>query len=117
MRKRTISHLFDTIMWYIIYLLPLILTIISWRTSGNLSISSIMTTAGFEILSTNLIFTSLSALFGSTGIFPIFNSTDILMYMSYFVSIMIIHLAVDVLLFIVRLSHNWLEGICGGNHD
>lgn len=117
MRKRTIKYLFDNIFWYSIYLLPLIFALIYWAKTGSSDLSTIMSTGGFNILSTNVIYTSLSSLFGADGLLPLFQSPDILMYLTYFVSVMIIHLAVDVLLFIVRIGHDWLDGVCGGKNE
>ncbi len=117
MRKRTIKYLCDNIFWYTIYLLPVIFALIYWFKTGSSNLSTIMSTGGFSILSTNVIYTSLSSLFGVDGIFPLFQSPDILMFLTYFVSVMIIHLAVDVLLFIVRLAHDWLDGVFGGKNE
>lgn len=117
MRKRTINHLFDTIFWYLIYLLPLIFSIIYWIKFGILDIANIFTLAGFDLFANNIVFNSLNSIFGSIGIIPLFNGTGILMYLSYFIICMVVHLAVDVLLFIVRIAHNWIEGFIGGKND
>lgn len=117
MRKRTINHLFDTIFWYLIYMLPLIFAIIYWSKFGSLDISNIFTLGGFSLFANNIVFSSLNSIFGPTGIIPLFNGSGILMYLSYFIICMIVHLAVDVLLFIVRIAHNWIEGIAGGKND
>lgn len=117
MRKRTIKYLFDNIFWYLIYMLPLIFSIIYWAKFGTLDIGNIFTFAGFDLFANNIVFTSLNSIFGATGIIPLFNGTGILMLLSYFIICWIVHLAVDVLLFIVRLAHNWMEGIVGGKND
>lgn len=114
MRKKTISHLFDTAMWYLIYLLPLFILLLSWLRRDYVSLSSAMTTCGLGIFVDNPILTSLSSMFGASGMFPIFNNPDLLCYLTYFICVMIIHIFVDVLLFVVRLAHNWLDGVVGG---
>ena len=100
-----------------IYMLPLIFALIHWLKIGTLDIASIFVLGGFELFTDNIVFTSLSSIFGATGVIPLFSGNGLLMYLSYFIICMIIHLAVDVLLFIIRLAHNWLEGIVGGKCD
>lgn len=117
MRKRTIRHLFDNIFWYLIYSLPLILMLLHWFKLGTTDISSIFALAGLELFADNIVFNSLSALFGINGLLPLFASNGLLMLLSYFIICWLVHLAVDVLLFIVRLAHNWMDGIVGGKHD
>lgn len=117
MRKRTIKCLFDNVMWYLIYLLPLIFAIVHWTKIGTLDIASVFTLGGFELFADNIVFTSLNSIFGANGVIPLFSGNGLLMYLSYFIICMIVHLAVDTLLFIVRLAHNWLEGIVGGKND
>ncbi len=118
MRKRTISCLFDNIMWYLLYLLPLVVYLfVVIRTGNLLSLSSAMNTAGLGILESNVIFNSLNSLFGSAGVMPLFVSTDLLLYFSYFISVWLCHLAVDVLLFIVRLAHKFMDCFGGAKDE
>lgn len=117
MRKKTIKTLFDNILWYVIYLLPLIFAILHWFKLGTIDISSVFVLGGFELFSNNIIFTALSSLFGSAGVLPLFAGDGLLMYLSYFIICWIVHLAVDVLLFIVRWSHKMLDGFLGGKDD
>lgn len=117
MRKRTIKCLFDNIFWSVIYMLPLIFAIIHWFKIGVIDLSSVFALGGFELFADNIVFSSLNSIFGASGIVPLFADSGILMYLSYFVICMIVHLVVDVLLFIVRLAHNWMEGIVGGKND
>lgn len=100
-------HVLDNLMWYIIYTLPLLLWLIQSRVSVDVDISSIM--SAFSIAD-NFIMSSFKDIFGTSGVFPLFdNSSFIFAYMTYFISTMIIHLAVDVLLFIVRWSHDMID--------
>lgn len=116
MRKKTIKFLFENILWYFIYLLPLFFACIHWSKFGCLNFAEILSAGGFDVLSANIVYSCLSDLFGSTGIFPMFTFNGILMYMSYFISVSIIHLAVDTLLFIVRIAQSWLDGFVGGKN-
>lgn len=105
---KKIVHVLDNLMWYIIYTLPILLWLIQSRFAIDVDISSIMST--FSIVD-NFIMSSLQSVFGTDGVLPLFdNSSFIFAYMTYFISVMIIHLAVDVLLFIVRWSHDMIDG-------
>lgn len=117
MRKRTINHLFDTYLWYLIYLLPLIFAIIHWFKIGVIDLAGVFSLGGFSLVADNFVFTSLNSIFGASGIVPLFADSGLLMYLSYFIICMIVHLAVDCLLFIVRLAHNWMDGVVGGKND
>ena len=98
-------------------MLPLIFAILHWFKLGIIDIASVFTLGGFELFADNVVFTSLNSIFGASGIMPLFAGNGILMYLSYFIICMIVHVAVDVLLFIVRLAHNWMDGIVGGKND
>ena len=114
MRKRTINYLFDEIMWYLIYLLPLFLYLLLIVRTGNMvDFAETFSSFGLDVVSDNIVFSSLSSIFGSNGVMPLFSNTGILFYMSYFVNVFVIHLAVDFLLFIPRLAHKWLNCLWG----
>lgn len=116
MREKTQKNLFDNIMWYGLYLLPLLIwLVVSFRTGEIVGLSSAMSSMGLEIFTTNQIFISLSDIFATTGILPLFASSDIILYMSYFISVFLIHLFVDFILFIPRLAHKWLNKLYQGD--
>ena len=117
MRERTQKNLFDNIFWYLIYLLPLIIwVVVSFRTGNIVSLSNALETMGLKVLENNQILTNLSEIFGSSGVLPLFVSTDILLYISYFICVFLIHLFVDFLLFIPRIAHKWLNKLYGGDN-
>lgn len=117
MRERTQKNLFDNIFWYLIYLLPLIIwVVVSFRTGNIVSLSNALETMGLKVLENNQILTNLSEIFGSNGILPLFVSIDILLYISYFICVFLIHLFVDFLLFIPRIAHKWLNKLYGGDN-
>ena len=117
MRERTQKNLFDNIFWYLIYLLPLIIwVVVSFRTGNIVSLSNALETMGLKVLENNQILTNLSEIFGSNGVLPLFVSTDILLYISYFICVFLIHLFVDFLLFIPRITHKWLNKLYGGDN-
>lgn len=107
MRKKTLKTLFDSLFWYFVYLLPLILLTVSiFRTGTITSLSSVMGSIGVNILENNFIYTSLLDIFGTGGIFPLFIQTDLLMFLTYFISAFLLHLFVDIILFIPRFAMN-----------
>ena len=115
MRQKTIKCLCDNIMWYLLYLLPIFAFGILLATGTATTLSSSMSLFGLDVLNTSVIYTSLDGLFGSAGTLPLFNSPDLLLYFTYFISIWLCHIAVDILLFIVRWFHSLLEG--GSKHE
>lgn len=117
MRKKTISNIADNFMWYLIYLLPLFAMLILLAKSGatDFSIADTFTSLGLNIFVDNPILANLSSIFGENGILPFFVSNDILIYMSYFICVFIIHLFVDFLLFIPRFAHKWMLKCTGGD--
>ena len=116
MRKRNVSYLFDTFMWYLIYLLPLFFWLgMSLIGKNFVTLESVFTSAGFGFITDNFITTGLSNIVGVNGVMPLFNN-GIIIYMSYFICIMLVHLFVDFLAWLPRLIHHWMN-IFGGNKN
>ena len=117
MRKKTMNNFFDNLMWYMIYLLPLVLfVLVSFRIGQFTSLSNCFDLIGLNV-SNSFIYQTFNDLFGANGVVNLFNNTDILLYFTYFVSVYVCHLAVDFLLFIPRLSHKWLKSFTSGGAD
>ena len=116
MRKRTIANIVDSAFWFFVSILPLALYLITCL-SYKLQSSTDTLTAflpfmkSLGLVDSGLIYNSLSDLFGSGGILPLFSAENnaILVFLSYFVSVEIVHLAVDFLLFIPRLGHKYMN--------
>ena len=116
MRKRTIANLVDSAFWFLVSVLPLALYLITCL-SYKLQSSTDTLTAflpfmkNLGLMDSGIIYKSLSDLFGSTGILPLFSAGDnaILLFLRYFVSVQIVHLAVDFLLFIPRIGHKYMN--------
>ena len=131
MRRRSISHLFDNIFWYFVYLFPLICFIISmtlfksdsyvaqWFEFNQYMPDSASFGESFYAMmelfthSDSIITSCLFSVFGE--IVPIFENagswgSGLFLYASYFVGCVILHLCVDFLLFIPRLAHKWMNG-------
>lgn len=111
MRKKTISHIIDCSFWALIALLPLVAyVVILWHSGVNgIDLSSVMSRCGFSLLGDNIVVNTMSQLFGSSGVMPFFVDDNLIVYLSYFVIVEIIHLAVDVLLFIPRFAHKFFS--------
>lgn len=119
MKKNNVLDILDNVFWYIIYLLPLVAYLISICGHGDNTLTIIEYFNDFFSLSgSNMILTTLLDIFGSDGVFSILDdSSYVFSIVSYFVTCFLIHLAIDVLLFIPRLCHYWMEAFnktCGG---
>lgn len=112
MRKRTCSYFFDTFMWWLIYLLPFLMYLFGfiWGRSPITSVSTFFDSTGLAS-SNSVILTSLVDLFGPSGILPLFENVVVFQFFSWFIATMLIHLAVDFLLFIPRLCHKWMGSL------
>ena len=116
MRKRTSANLVDSAFWFLVAILPLALYLITCL-SYKLQSSTDTLTAflpfmkNLGLMDSGIIYNSLSDLFGTGGILPLFSAENnaILVFLSYFVSVEIVHLAVDFLLFIPRLGHKYMN--------
>ena len=116
MRKRTIANLVDSFFWLLVAILPIVLYLITCfsykltnATDSVVGFLPFMKSLG--LVDSGLIYKSLSDLFGTGGILPLFSAENnaILVFLSYFVSVEIVHLAVDFLLFIPRIWHKYMN--------
>lgn len=111
MTKRTFHYIVEA-SWLFLALFPVILYLVAARNTGGtdmLTFSQIMSEKlGFFTSSSNIIYTSLDGVFGAEGVLPILTDS-LTAYLSYFIVIELAHLCVDVLVFIPRLAHNWLD--------
>lgn len=109
MRKRTIKCLCDEVFWTIIYMIPLIsMALVMYRTGEFVGVSDAMSSVGFNILENNFLFDKLVEVFGTGGLVPIL-ATDMIAYLAYFICAYLIHVLVDVLLWIPRWCHNLMK--------
>lgn len=114
MRKRSISFLFDNVLWYFLYLLPLImLVVLAFVSNKAVSLASVFRLLGLNIATDSIVYTTLVSICGSAGILPLFGSSDVLVYCTYFINVFIVHLLVDFVLFIPRLAHKWMQKFGG----
>lgn len=116
MRKRTIKTLADTIFWYALYFLPIIVLLITCIHNPITSVSNVINTLGLNVLQDSIVFTSLSSIFGTGGVLPFFQSPDILIFFTYYICVYILHLLVDFVIFIPRIAHKWLNHFTQGEN-
>lgn len=114
MRKKTVNHLADTIFWYLLYFLPVITYLIYIMCIGGTDVNIInfadfFSSIGLGIVESNVIVSSLSSIFGSTGVLPLFNTSVPFIIFGWYIGMYIIHLAVDFLLFLPRLCHKYMD--------
>lgn len=121
MRKRNVVFLADKIFWLLIALLPLLIYVVQILVYRLPSVSAELPTflsfmQSFGLSSDSICYTVLSDLFGAEGILPLFNDGNnaVLLFLAYFCSVEIIHLAVDFIVFIPRLSHKFIEKFTQG---
>lgn len=125
MRKRNILKTADTIFWYTLYLLPVVGYLIyvsafgqnpgfnSSETGVNaivISFQSFMSYSGLLPHQGGIVYTTLSNIFGNTSgaIMPLFLNSVILI-VTYYVNLFIMHLVVDFLLFIPKLAMKYMD--------
>lgn len=124
MRKQNIGFLFDKILWYILYMLPLIIYLIytiqglaGYHTTelpnDNTSIYWYTISDCVELvadgINTGFIFNTIRSIIGLGGAIPFDHIDGLVAYFAYFVTIHMVHLLIDVLLFIPRWCHKMLR--------
>lgn len=109
MRKRTINHLGDTIFWYLLYFLPIICFGILLAVGQVNTLNECMTLLGLGVSESSIVYTTLNAVIGASGIIPMFADFGIIKFFTWFANVLISHLLVDFVLFIPRLAHKYLK--------
>lgn len=119
MRKKTLTFMADKLFWLLVALLPLIIFALQFLIYELPSVTSEMPTflefmQGFGISSESICYTVMADLFGADGVLPLFSAGNnaVLLFLAYFCSVEIIHLAVDFIVFIPRLSHKFMNKFC-----
>lgn len=119
MRERTLKSLFDKIMWYGIYLFPLIcyaFLCLSFQYNGNNAVFE------FDVFMNNLtgfsdwggnLFNIIQSLF--TDVLDLTDYQGISSYVTYLIVVTIIHVIFDIIVFIPRLFHNFLDTLEKGD--
>lgn len=119
MRKKTISHVADTIFWYLIYFLPVIFYLIFTLSlepvlTNVINFETYFASVGFGFATDNVVVNTMISLFGVNGVLPIFSTNVPFIIFSWFICTYILHLMVDFLIFIPRLCHKWMKQFTQG---
>lgn len=123
MRKKSINNLIFNIFFYFILLFPLlsyslgictgdIITTVPSQTTNNfvvnvdyIDFNSYMSGLGLDILSNNIVTTTIESIFGYQGIMPLFpQNSAFISYFTYIVTIYILRLALIPILFIPKFA-------------
>lgn len=118
MRERTIKSIFDKIMWYGAYLFPLIAYVallFSFQYNGAnsyITFEAFMYDLGFN---GGEVYNLLYDLFGDGGLFYMLEYGGLIGYANYLVFITILHVIFDVIVFVPRLFHNFLDSLEKGD--
>lgn len=120
MRKRTINTIADTIFWYVIYFLPVLVYLLYLvaepaSDASLVSFTSCFDAVGLGFVADNVVISTLKEIFGIGGILPLFSTDLPFIIFAWFVCTFIVHLAVDFLLFIPRIAHKWLNKFTQGD--
>ena len=117
MRKRNIGYFLDSIFWLIMWLLPVLFYLFNYLSydisASGLTIASFSTfiTQNFGISDTSTLYTSLSTIFADTSYLGVIDNTisnSLILYFVYIFFIELIHIFVDVILFVPRFAHNFI---------
>ena len=109
-RKINVLDVLDNLFWYAIYSLPIIFYVV-YLFGVDVDPVSVINffNENFGSIS-NIVSDSFNQIFGTSGVLPLFSSDSfVLEFLTYFISCVIIHLAVDFLLFIPRIAHVWMS--------
>lgn len=116
--KRTVSFISDSVFWYLLYSLPvLILLLVSFRSGEVMSVSQMLSAGGFSIDPNNIILVTLTDLFGTNGPFALFSGDGFFLMATWFVSVFLVHLVVDIILFVPRYAHHFLAKANKGDSE
>ena len=123
MRKKTVSHIADTIFWYVLYFLPIVsylICILSHKQIDGfyLNFEQYLFSSNplFSSTMSSPIFVALDSVFGDSGVLPLFNgmSNSILLVLTWFCNVYIVHLCIDFVLFIPRYCHKLMRDYTEG---
>lgn len=111
MTKKNVFHLVDVIFWLLIAVFPILAYLVVYAGKGEIvTFANFLTSLGFGLNTSSPIYTTLNTIFGvGGGILELVSDTGILLYATYFITIMLLHFIIDFLLVIVRWGHKLLD--------
>lgn len=112
MNCKKILHIIDRVVWWFIALLPLLLLLLGAVNRVPVSVETILQQLGFDVTTNNIIYTGLTDLFGASGRFlQMSASSSFIAYATYFIMCNLMHLIIDILLWLVDWCHDMLKGV------
>lgn len=111
--KNNAIDVLDSLFWWTIMLFPVLGWLFSFLpdNSQNYTFASFMADVfNYPVSENNVAYTTLLKLFGSDGYLPMAGVSDSLcMYLSYMVYVQFGHMVFDVIVFLPRLCHDWID--------
>ena len=107
----------DKVFWFLLAILPIIYLILcnfGFSISGNeLRSLQVVLTSDFGVSDEtgNILYVSIMSIFGPNGVLPVFRYANlgVIYYFVYYCYVQIIHVFVDVIVFIPRFAHKILD--------
>lgn len=116
--KNRFSYKLDKLFWFFIQIFPLVCfavyCIAGTRGSEVIlpTFNSFLVKMGFNYQQGNIFYSVLAQLFGANGTFPLFvDSGGMILYLTYVLTMEVLHICFDVLVFIPRLAHKWISKV------
>ena len=117
MRKKNFAFALDNLFWFFVYLLPVIGWLLSlFKFDTPVVFSSFMQEFIVAIDVNNIFISSINGIFGTGGILPLFDTSvnaGIIYFLSYFVTVYFIHIAVDLLMLLPRMLMHAMDKLGG----
>ena len=110
------SYKIDKLFWFFIQIFPLVCftvyCIAGTRGSEVVvpTFNSFLIKLGFNYQQGNAFYNVLARIFGPNGAFPLFvDSGGVILYLTYVLTMEVLHVCFDVIVFIPRLAHKWIS--------
>lgn len=117
MRKRNLPYFIDGIFWLIMWLLPVLFYMFNYL-AYDIAVSGISIASFSDFIVNNFgisinseIYTTLTTIFTDNNYLGVIDSTisnSLILYTIYIFFIELIHIFVDVILFVPRFAHNFI---------
>lgn len=114
--KNRFAYKLDKLFWFFIQIFPLVCftvyCIAGTRGSEVVvpTFNSFLIKLGFNYQQGNVFYNVLAQLFGANGVFPLFvDSGGVILYLTYVLTMEVLHVCFDVIVFIPRLAHQWIS--------
>ena len=109
------------VLWYFIIAFPLLAFLVSNIVADSQGVIvvnfGVFMLENFDLTTSNVLIDMFNGIFGSSGFLPIFmDNNGLFLYFVYFIGVELIHIILDVLLFLPNILHNIFDKI-GGTHE